>query len=146
MLVGRTSCGKTSFCQAMRGEELRYQKTQTVQIVGSAIDTPGEYIENRSLYRALVVTAADADLIVLVQSCTDEQSVFAPGFVSMFQKPAVGLVTKADLAPDGGSLERAVQWLQLAGCERTFVVSNLSGEGVREVLAYLEDFGWEEKR
>ncbi|WP_242942174.1 EutP/PduV family microcompartment system protein [Provencibacterium massiliense] len=146
MLVGRTSCGKTSFCQAMRGQELRYQKTQMVQVVGSAIDTPGEYIENRSLYRALVVTAADADLIVLVQSATDEQSVFAPGFVSMFQKPAIGLVTKVDLAPDTACRERAAQWLGLAGCGQVFMVSNLSGEGVREVLAYLEGLGWEGDR
>ena len=56
MLMGRVSCGKTTLCQCLAGMELRYQKTQTVQLVGDAIDTPGEYVENRALMRGLTVT------------------------------------------------------------------------------------------
>ena len=42
MMMGRVSCGKTTLCQYLLGQELRYHKTQTVQILGDAIDTPGE--------------------------------------------------------------------------------------------------------
>lgn len=138
MLVGRTGVGKTSFCQAMKGETLHYQKTQAVQILDNAIDTPGEYIENRSLYRALIVTAAEADLIILMQDCTDDQCVFAPGFAGMFGKPAVGIVTKTDLAPDRKALENAKEKLELAGCETVFYISNTTREGIGEIKSYME--------
>lgn len=137
MLVGRTGAGKTSFCQSMYGEELHYQKTQAVEIVHNAIDTPGEYVENRALYRALIVTAADADMVVLLQDCTDEQTVFAPGFIGMFGKPAIGLVTKTDLAPDEEALRAAEEKLELAGCQRIFRISSTENSGIANVKTFI---------
>lgn len=138
MLVGRTGVGKTSFCQAVRGCTLEYKKTQAVEIVNNTIDTPGEYLENRALYRALIVTAVEADLIVLMQDCTDEQTAFAPGFASMFGKPAVGIVTKIDLAEGEQMLLDAEERLRLAGCSKIFRISNTSCEGLKSVKALLE--------
>lgn len=137
MLVGRTGAGKTTFCQALYGQELSYQKTQAVEVVNGAIDTPGEYLENRRLYRALIVTAADADLIVLLQDCTDEQCWFAPEFAGMFGKPAIGLVTKTDLAADERALREAEEKLLLAGCQRIFHISSKEQTGIDEVKAYI---------
>lgn len=137
MLVGRTGAGKTSFCQAIYGEALHYQKTQAVEIIHNAIDTPGEYLENRTLYRALIVTAADADMVVLLQDCTDEQNMFAPGFTGMFGKPSIGLVTKTDLACGPKDLRAAEEKLALAGCERVFHVSNKESTGIGDVKIYL---------
>lgn len=137
MLVGRTGAGKTTFCQALYGQELSYQKTQAVEVVNGAIDTPGEYLENRRLYRALIVTAADADLIVLLQDCTDEQCWFAPEFAGMFGKPAIGLVTKTDLAADERALREAEEKLLLAGCQRIFHISSKEQTGIDEVRAYI---------
>ena len=137
MLVGRTGAGKTTFCQAIYGQELSYQKTQAVEVINGAIDTPGEFVENRRLYRALIVTAADADLIVLLQDCTDEQCWFAPEFAGMFGKPAIGLVTKIDLAADERALREAEEKLLLAGCQRTFRISSKEQTGLDEVKAYI---------
>lgn len=137
MLVGRTGAGKTTFCQAIYGEELRYQKTQAVEIIHGAIDTPGEYLENRRLYRALIVTAAEADLMVLLQDCTDGQCWFAPEFAGMFGKPAIGLVTKTDLAADEQALGAAEEKLLLAGCQRIFHISSKENTGIDEVKAYI---------
>ena len=137
MLVGRTGAGKTTFCQAIYGEELRYQKTQAVEIIHGAIDTPGEYLENRRLYRALIVTAAEADLMVLLQYCTDGQCWFAPEFAGMFGKPAIGLVTKTDLAADEQALRAAEEKLLLAGCQRIFHISSKENTGIDEVKAYI---------
>lgn len=137
MLVGRTGAGKTTFCQAIYGEELRYQKTQAVEIIHGAIDTPGEYLENRRLYRALIVTAAEADLMVLLQDCTDGQCWFAPEFAGMFGKPAIGLVTKTDLAADEQALRAAEEKLPLAGCQRIFHISSKENTGIDEVKAYI---------
>ena len=103
IMIGRVSCGKTTLCQRLVGDPLVYKKTQTVEIIGQAIDTPGEYAENRRLMRGLTVTAVDADLIVFLQSCVDGECSFSPGQASMFGAPAVGVVTKTDLAPDEAS-------------------------------------------
>lgn len=137
MLVGRTGAGKTTFCQALYGQELSYQKTQAVEVINGAIDTPGEFVENRRLYRALIVTSADADLMVLMQDCTDDQCWFAPEFASMFGKPAIGLVTKTDLAADEQALRRAEEKLLLAGCQQTFRISSKEQTAIDEVKAYI---------
>ena len=124
MLVGKTGAGKTSFTQAMQGEDLVYKKTQAVNIVNNAIDTPGEFVENRALYRALITSGADAEVIVLVQDCTDDTCMFAPGFATMFGKP-----TEA--------IEQAREKLELAGCDRIFYISNKDRRGVDDVKAYI---------
>lgn len=45
MLIGPSQCGKTSLTQVLRGETLRYQKTQAIVWTPAAIDTPGEYLK-----------------------------------------------------------------------------------------------------
>ncbi len=59
MLIGPSQCGKTSLTQVLRGETLRYQKTQAIVWTPAAIDTPGEYLENRCLYSALLTSACE---------------------------------------------------------------------------------------
>lgn len=137
MLVGKTGAGKTSFTQAMQGEDLVYKKTQAVNIVNNAIDTPGEFVENRNLYRALITSGADAEVIVLVQDCTDDTCMFAPGFATMFGKPTVGLVSKVDIAENDEAIEQAREKLELAGCDRIFYISNKDRCGVDDVKAYI---------
>lgn len=137
MLVGKTGAGKTSFTQAMQGEDLVYKKTQAVNIVNNAIDTPGEFVENRNLYRALITSGADAEVIVLVQDCTDDTCMFAPGFATMFGKPTVGLVSKVDIAENDEAIEQAREKLELAGCDRIFYISNKDRRGVDDVKAYI---------
>ena len=137
MLVGKTGAGKTSFTQAMQGEDLVYKKTQAVNIVNNAIDTPGEFVENRALYRALITSGADAEVIVLVQDCTDDTCMFAPGFATRFGKPTVGLVSKVDIAESEEAIEQAREKLELAGCDRIFYISNKDRRGVDDVKAYI---------
>ena len=62
MLIGPSQCGKTSLTQCLRGENIHYQKTQAIVWSPTTIDTPGEYLENRSLYSALLVSACEADI------------------------------------------------------------------------------------
>ena len=47
MLIGRVAAGKTTLTQALRGEEIKYFKTQYVNYLDTVIDTPGEYTERR---------------------------------------------------------------------------------------------------
>lgn len=133
ILIGKSGAGKTTLCQAINQEDLRYHKTQTVQIFNQTmIDTPGEYLERRCLWGALSVTAADADLLVLVQDATEGGTMFPSGYVSMYGKPAVGVVTKCDLAGEA-EICRAKRYLVMAGAQKLFLTSSLEGSGI-EIL------------
>ena len=130
ILIGRSAAGKTTLCQRINNEELKYHKTQTVQVINqSMIDTPGEYLERRYFRGALMVTATDADIIVLVQDATENSSMFA--------KPAVGVVTKQDLATEQ-QVAHAKQYLKAAGAGELFVVSSVTGEGVEALVKHLD--------
>ena len=118
-------------------EELKYHKTQTVQIINkNMIDTPGEYLERTGYRGALVVTSTEADIILLVQDATEEGTMFPPMFNSMFTKPCVGIVTKADIASEE-QVERAKKYLKNAGAGTLYVTSAVTGEGVDELVKQL---------
>lgn len=137
MLIGKTSCGKTTLTQAINKENIHYKKTQTVEIIDSIIDTPGEYIENRFFYSALIVTSADSDVIAMVQDCTENVSIFPPGFASIFSKPVIGIITKTDLCCDEKRLKEAEEILLNAGVERIFKVSVVDKLGIEYLKDYL---------
>ncbi len=139
MLVGKSQAGKTTLIQYLTNQQISYHKTQTVQVVaGQFIDTPGEYLEQRSNYGALSVTAADVDVIALVQSAFEEGIMFAPGFGGMFfGKPVIGIITKIDLASEE-QLERTEKALRLAGAEICFKVSSITGQGMAEFNKWLQ--------
>ncbi len=137
ILIGRSGAGKTTLCQAMNREDLRYHKTQTVQVVNETmIDTPGEYLERTYMRGALVVSAADADLIVLVQDATENGTMFPPAYTSMYGKPSVGVVTKTDLATPE-QIERAKKYLTMAGTQRLFTTSSVDGSGIEHLIRAL---------
>lgn len=137
VLMGRSAAGKTTLCQCINHEEIRYHKTQTVSVINqNMIDTPGEYLERRGYRGALMVTATDADVVVLVQDATEGGTMFPPAYASMFSKPTVGVVTKKDLASEE-QLEKAEKYLNMAGAKKIFVVSGVTGEGVPELVEYL---------
>ncbi len=142
MFVGKIAVGKTSLCQRLSHKELVYHKTQTVQVLTddiNMIDTPGEYLERRMFRGPLMVTAMNADLILLVQSALDEQTMFPPQFTTMFPKPCIGIVTKID-AVDEHRIEIAEKYLEYAGVTTIFRVSNTTEEGIPELYEYLEKF------
>ena len=138
ILMGNSFCGKTTLCQRLAGKQLVYKKTQALEVVASAIDTPGEYLENRGMYKALVVTAVEADVILFVQDATDSRFRFSPGQASMFANLVVGVVTKTDLATEA-QVEQAESLLRLAGASRVFRVSAVTGEGMEELTNWLSE-------
>lgn len=137
ILIGRTSAGKTTLCQAMSHETLQYHKTQTVQLFNSRmIDTPGEYLERHSFWGALQVSSADADVIALVQDASEESTMFPPEYAGQFTKPVVGIVTKIDIATDK-QVETAKKYLLMAGVRNVFTVSSTTNEGVKALTHYI---------
>lgn len=143
MLIGSSTCGKTTLCQRLNGLKIEYQKTQTIGVINNTIDTPGEYLENRQLYKGIIVTAADSDLVLFLQDATDERFRFSPGQAAFFSVPVAGVVSKIDIATEE-QVNDAVELLELAGCERIFLTSAVTGEGTQELLDFLSEDDEEE--
>ena len=137
MLFGRVGAGKTTLTQALRGEEIKYYKTQYVNYLDTVIDTPGEYTERRETSGALALYAYEADIVGLVLSANEPYSIFSPCLTSMVNREAIGIITGID-KPDA-HVERVRNWLKLAGCKKIFPVSSITGEGIKELAEYLED-------
>ena len=139
MMVGKIGCGKTTLSQRLLGEEVRYQKTQSIQVIGDDIvDTPGEYLEQKQFYSALIVTAVEADVILLLLSAVDEQNAFSPRMSSMFSgKPVIGVTTKTDLCQNPEMIETAKEILEMAGAEEVITVGFGEEEGIRKILEKL---------
>lgn len=138
MMIGKMGCGKTTLSQRLCGDPIVYQKTQSVQLAGNDIvDTPGEYMEQKVFYRALIVSAVEVEQILILQACTDEQCNFSPGMGSMFGKPLIGVVTKTDLAKGEDEIERTEELLRLAGAEKIFRIGAKDESDLKALQAYL---------
>ena len=135
LLMGRSGCGKTTLTQKINGEDIEYRKTQMLTHSNDILDSPGEYIENSRLYRALIVSSYDCDVIGMVHARNEERNYFPPGFSSAFTKPAIGIITKADLE---GSIEKAETILKEAGAEKISIVSSYNNEGIDELIVFLK--------
>jgi len=137
LLIGKTGVGKTTLIQRLMGEELNYRKTQMVEYHMDFIDTPGEYLEHRDFYRALIVTAVEADFIGFMQGCGDEDIWLPPAFAMTFARPVFGIVSKSDLAVNEEDINIASEVLRSAGAERIFAVSAAKNTGLDELRGYL---------
>lgn len=139
ILIGPVSCGKTTLCRALNHMEAQYRKTQAIEAVNQTLDTPGEYLEHRNYYKALIVTAAQAEVIVLVQDCADRRTLFPAGFSQMFcGKPAIGVISKTDLAKTREEIDFAAKRLRLAGANPLFEVSRDDEASIGALRDYLE--------
>lgn len=135
IFVGRSECGKTTLTQAMKGKKFIYHKTQYVNHYDLVIDTPGEYAESKWLRSCLGFYCAESDVIGLLIDATEPYSIFPPNFTGQFNREVVGIVTKID--HPAGDPAQAADWLRLAGCEKIFFTSAVTGEGIADVLSYL---------
>ena len=122
ILIGETGSGKTTLMQLLNEWEIKYHKTQQVYFTDNVIDTPGEFLENRFYYNALVSSAVGADCIALVQSITN---------------PMIGIITKTDLNHNQADLDLAEKRLRLAGAKKVFSLSTVNQEGVSALKNFL---------
>ena len=133
LLVGRHGVGKTTLKQALRGEEIRYVKTQYMLYEDWLIDSPGEYAEVHGLNAAIAVYSYESDVVALLIAADDDYSLFPPNCTQMINRDVIGIVTKIDKAPP----QKAESWLRLSGCKRVFHIDSHTGVGVDELRSYL---------
>lgn len=143
MMIGKIGCGKTTLSQRLLGEEIRYQKTQSIQVLGTDIvDTPGEYLELKHYYHALTVTAVEADVLLLLFSAIDEQNAFSPRMSSMFSgKPIIGVITKMDICENYESVKAGREILRIAGAWEIVEIGFGDDTGIEKLRERIEQIG-----
>jgi ethanolamine utilization protein EutP len=136
LMIGTVSCGKTTLSQYLSGMELVYKKTQALDVIGTAIDTPGEYLEHRAYMRNLMVLSADVDYALFLMDPTQERFMYSPGHPASFPVPVIGVVTKIDIATPK-QIADAREMLEITGADPIFSISSYTGEGIHELLKYI---------
>ena len=136
-LMGRSEAGKTSLTQALKGEELHYVKTQYTNTADDTIDSPGEYAESKRFSVGLACFSFEADVVAIVQAADEPFNLFGDSRRAFIQRPLIGIITKID--SPYANIPMVRQWLVNAGCERIFLVNNVTREGVDELMEYLEE-------
>lgn len=142
ILIGRSGVGKTTLTQALKGEEIKYHKTQYVNYFECIIDTPGEYAQTHELGYALALYSYEADVVGLLLSATEPYSLYPPNITCMVNREVVGIVTQIN--EPKADPERAARWLRLSGCKKIFYVDSTVGTGVPDILSYLREEETEE--
>ena len=142
ILIGRSGAGKTTLTPALKGEEIKYHKTQYVNYFECIIDTPGEYAQTHELGYALALYSYEADVVGLLLSATEPYSLYPPNITCMVNREVVGIVTQIN--EPKADPERAARWLRLSGCKKIFYVDSTVGTGVPDILSYLREEETEE--
>ena len=128
MLIGETFSGKSSLIQALSEERYTPRRAMAVEYFGRFINTPGEFLENRRFYHALITSAADCDTIIFVQDATRKTCLFPPLFASMFNRNIIGILSKIDKAKSNST--RAKRFLENAGVKEIIATSTITGDGL----------------
>lgn len=135
ILMGRSESGKTTLKQALLKEKIEYCKTQYIRYDDVLIDTPGEYAQTHHLGYALALYAYEADVVGLLVAATEPYSLFPPNIVCMVNRDVIGIVTKIN--DPKANRELAGSWLRNSGCREIFFVDSVTGEGIGDILDYL---------
>ena len=136
-LMGRSEAGKTSLTQALKGEELHYVKTQYTNTNEDTIDSPGEYAESKRFSVGLACFSFEADVVAIVQAADEPFNLFSASSHCFIQRPLIGIITKVDSPYANIPMVRL--WMENIGCERIFMVNNVTREGIGELMEYLRD-------
>ena len=138
IFMGKSRSGKTTLCQRLHALSVNYLKTQAVINYAHAIDTPGEYLENRHYYSALIVSSADAKIIGIVADPTEDENYIPPAFAMTFAKPVIGIISKIDIA-SSLQIKKAESALKRGGITKIFKVDSITNKGIDALFSYLEE-------
>ncbi len=157
-LIGAPNAGKSTLLNALVGAKIsivsRKVQTTRTQVRGIAlsgttqvvfVDTPGLFKPKRRLEKAMVTSAwsgaGDADLVGLIvdvhKAGEDETAVILERLKELRQ-PVFLILNKIDTLPREKLLAIAGGINGKASFAATFMVSALTGDGVQEILKWLE--------
>ena len=98
---------------------------------------PGEYAESKHFSVGLACFSFEADVVAVVQAADEPYNLFSPSLRSFILRPLIGIITKID--SPYANIPMVRQWLINAGCERIFLINNVTREGIDELMEYLAE-------
>ncbi|MDV5169063.1 EutP/PduV family microcompartment system protein [Photobacterium rosenbergii] len=113
--IGEVDAGKSALINKLLNTDTNTGKTQAATFYqGSVIDTPGEFVDNRSWNGALLSTISSVKTIVILQPA-DAKRVSAPsGLLRVYpNKNIVAVISKSDV--EDADCERAERLLRVEG-------------------------------
>jgi len=113
------------------------QKTQMVVHGDYFIDTPGELLNHLYLYRSPLQNANKAGLVLFLADST-QMSRYPPKFDTAIHGRVLGAVTKIDIATESMKA-RSKRALEVAGAGEVMFCSSLTGEGIPELRAKIDN-------
>jgi ethanolamine utilization protein EutP len=136
MVIGPSSCGKTTLVNMLNDYDGPLRKTQDIIYGKNTIDVPGSYIENAWMYKHIIAAAQDASHVLILVDQSRCDNVYSPGFAKAFRCPVIGVITKTDLMPENKDL--CLRQLQQIGIpEPYYKVSACNGTGIEALKEYL---------
>ncbi|AJR08954.1 ethanolamine utilization protein [Photobacterium gaetbulicola] len=140
--IGEVDAGKSALINKLLNTDTNTGKTQAaIFYQGSVIDTPGEFVDNRSWSGALLSTISTVKTIVILQPA-DAKRVSAPsGLLRVYpNKNIVAVISKSDV--EGADCGRAEHLLRAEGVAgpyfRTSIYDGSSIEQLHEHLLSLQ--------
>jgi ethanolamine utilization protein EutP len=137
MVVGAVGSGKSSLIAYLNGSGQVAKKTQAVLYDTLSIDTPGEYMENPSMYKYVLAAAQTVEYVLFIQDSTQRRCIYPPGFAQSFNRKSIGIITKVDC--EEVDVEHSKRFLQTLGVKGPiFKTSSKTGYGIEELKEYLD--------
>jgi len=158
-LIGAPNSGKSTLTNALVGTKVSIvtHKAQTtrgpvrgIALIGNAqvilVDTPGIFQPKRRLDRAMAQAAwdraGDADIVALVidaQRGIDAMLGPLLKHLPEVRRPAIAVLNKIDLVAKPELLHLAADMSTLGQCNRVFMISALTGDGLADLRAYFAE-------
>lgn len=135
LFIGEGRSGKSTLIRRLSGDTYVPRRALAVEYHGPYVNTPGEFLENRRFYPALITASMDCSVLVFVQDATRRVSLFPPQFAALFNRRVLGVITKAD-CPEA-SIERAKRFLKNAGARDILVIIPEREEEIRQLALSL---------
>jgi len=137
MVIGAVGSGKSSLISYLNGTENIVRKTQAILYDTLSIDTPGEYMENPSMYKYIMAATQNVEYVLFIQDVTQRRCIYPPGFAQSFNRKTIGIITKVD--SEEVDVEQSMMFIQAIGVKGpVFKTSSKTGYGIRELKEYLK--------
>lgn len=131
MLIGENGSGKEALISLLLDKPIEIRRTMAVEYYDFLINTPSEFLENKSFFRSLITASVDCEILLMVISDQHRTSLFPPKFAPLFNKTVIGIITQSDEC--NGNSERAELFLHNTGVIDILRVNIKTGKGI-EIL------------